>query len=152
MIFIYILMITSFKIFENKEKEITFIPNHLFPYFEHKSEEFMLPFIDDVIFEFFKKIIGFTIKFECRICYDDSYIVVPRQTLDLDKYHEGILKRFEFGHYRSKLDIKIELKNVKYTHKMDADKPITIYGNLPDDIIETINDCNLYMNIKKYNL
>ena len=145
-------MIIYFKIFENENKSISFIPNDLIPYFKDKVEFFMLPWIGDKIKEFLNNLlINRVVEFDCNKCleFDRKYY----RTTWYNKKHKGLVRGIGYGYNNEdKIYLTLTLNRIKYDHNVNVNNPITVYGNISDDLLEIIEGANLLSNSKKYNL
>jgi len=146
-------MITSFKIFENNEIGISFIPNDLISYFENKVELYLLPFIDQEIKEFFNKfLLQSNIKFSCKVCKKRD-MDGTEHILHYNKEHKGKVSGYDYiKNKKDSISLSINLYRIRNSHEVDTSKPVTIFGEIPEGVKKTIKDLELYLNIYKYNL
>lgn len=150
-------MITNFKKFETNNNNISFIPNDLVIYYENKVDLVDLPFIRDYVKKFFQKfLIGCNIHFYCIECTSNNKNDWYSSILYNNKEHKGIVKGYGLGINNIKkpatLNLSVTLKNIRHEHLINTYKPITIYSDLPDNILKIIEEINLINNTKKYNL
>jgi len=144
-------MIIKFKIFENIEKQTSFIINDLVPYFEENTELVLIPWIDDDISTFLTKLLlNRYVKIECEKCEDIEHNYYKY----FNKSHKGKVRGISFGfdHSTDKIYLTLELNRIRHKHIVNIYKPIIVYGDIPNDLDEIIDGTNLLSNTKKYNL
>jgi len=137
-------MITNFKIFENIEKETTFVINDLVDYY-NKDWHKIFDFINDLLHD---KLVFFNCK-ECRGYINNSFVGIKH-----NKSHKGIVNSIGLGHYDhdNSVYLSLSLKRIRYIHEVDVKLPMIIYGDISDNIEKIINEINLIKTTKKYNL
>jgi len=150
-------MITDFKIFENKNTETTIILNDLVAYYEDKVDLVMLPFIRDDIRDFFNEfLMNSMISFFCEECSGPGGYGWGVQVKHRNKTHKGVVRGYgtgvNTGDVPSTLHLSLNLNRIRHEHLVDTSKPITIYGDLPEDVLEIIDEVNMLSDSKKYNL
>lgn len=139
-------MITNFKIFENVDKETTFILNDIYEYYDDKYIS-KTPYISSFIRNIFKyKTI---IKFNCENCldYKDGIQLYKHS----NKIHKGKILGASSG-VGDKIILTLYLNRIKYSHEVDTSKPITIYGDIDSIYLTVINEINTKKDANKYNL
>lgn len=147
-------MITNFKIFENENKSISFISNELVPYYEEITDIVMSPWIGQDIGEFLEKLLMEKIvEFSCLKCLEENKHGWGDTIRWTGKKHKGLVRGVGYGYnYDDKIYLTLTLNRVKYSHNVDPNKPITVYGDIPDKLLGIINGTNMLSNMNKYNL
>lgn len=138
-------------------KTTNIILNDLVRYYEYNLDLVMLPFIYDDIKDFFDDfLLGCKVEFHCKKCVADPMNGWGVYTKWKNKTHKGIIREYSTGmNYNtvpSSLDLTLTLNRIRHEHIVDTNKPITIYGKLPDDILKIIDDVNIISNTKKFNI
>lgn len=140
-------MITNFKIFENVDKETTFILDDIYEYYTDDKYISKKSYISSFIKNIFKyKTI---IQFNCKNCLDYESGVTYH--IYSDKIHKGKILGASSG-VGNKIVLTLYLNRIKYSHEVDTSKPITIYGNIDSIYLTVINEINAKKNANKYNL
>jgi hypothetical protein len=139
-------MITEFKIFENSEDKVTLVLNDIIDYFNC---------VEDSIRNFIFKLLDYNnniIEFECAKCTDMVNGVT--HFININRHHKGILRGrgYGFNYDEKRIYLALNLKRIKYYHDVDTNLPMTIYGNIPNDIKNIINDLNLIRSAKNFNI
>ena len=143
-------MITKYKLYENKETTVSFIPNDLIPYFEDKVDLIMLPWIGDDIKNLFNKILMDSyVEFSCERCREKG----TYNTKHTNKTHKGFIRGWGFGYnYDNKVNLTLMLNRIRHDHLVDCNKSLTLKGNFSDVELKIINNVNMLSDMKKYNL
>ena len=116
-------MITNFKTYENESKSISFIPN-------------------DII-----------VEFDCLKCLKNNEHGWGETQMWSGKHHKGLVRGIGYGYnFDDKIHLTLTLNRIKYNHNVDVNKPIIVYGDIPDDLYKIIDETNMMANSKKYNL
>lgn len=147
-------MITQFKIFESENNSISFIPNDLIPYYEDNTSIVLSPWIGQDIGIFLEKLlINKIVEFSCVKCLEKNIDGWGEYTTWTGRNHKGKVRGISYGYnWNDKINLNLELNRIKYNHNVDANKSITIYGDISDEFIEIINGTNILSASKKYNI
>jgi len=139
-------MITQFKLFENTGNKVTLTINDIIGYFNGDNES-----ISDFIFKLLE-IKNNVIKFECKKCTED--IKGLNYFMHSNKQHKGVVRGFGYGFNKefNYIFLTIKLKGIRYKHDVDTNSPMNIYGIIPDDIKDIIDEININKETKKFNL
>lgn len=147
-------MITNFKIFEDTNKETTFILDDLIDYYTDNKNNIKTAYITSFINGVFKyKVL---VKFNCKSCYFYN----SEGTLNHAHYsngriiHKGLIQGTGIGFYEheKKIYLSLTLKRIKYSHEVYTSKPITVYGDINPIYLDIINEINAKRDSNKYNL
>lgn len=136
------------KKYEENNQKVELIINDLIDYYK-SDEPSIRSFIHNLyLFLMKNKII---IEIFCNRCVD-----INNSTAHSHKKHKGILYGYGYG-FKNEYGIKeiyltFNLKRIKYQHQIDTYNPITLYGNISDDIKKVIDDINFQKSIINYNL
>lgn len=135
---------------EESLDQVTFIPNDLIPYFNDKLKG---KYIDDAVYDAIHKIIDFSkvVKFECEHCITDNELGATTY-VNSNQQHKGKVRGIGLGMDDNKIYLTLLLNRIKYSHQVNTDKPITVYGNFDKNSKKIINEIIFFNNINKYNL
>jgi len=154
-------MITDFKIFEENNKETTFIINDLIDYFKNNEEYYQNIYperrynFEDAISYFLQELLLNTmVKINCIECTSNDNGV--KSYRHRNKTHKGIVSGYGYGMLENGDDehihLDLYLRRIRHNHLVDVNTPIIIFGDIDKELSDIIDDVNMISNSKKYNL
>jgi len=110
---------------------------------------------EDSIRNFIFKLFNFNnniVEFNCNKCTDDINGVT--NFIHSNKHHKGIIngRSYGFNYDLKHIYLTLRLKRIKFSHIVDTNSQMTIYGNIPGDIKKIINDINIKRQANKFNI
>lgn len=108
--------------------------------------------LQDFILKLFRSAM---VKFKCHNCtYDNEHGATA--SAHMFKTHKGKITGYGYGfqdeYGQKKMYLKFYLNRIKYAHEVETSVPIIIYGDLPSGMEKTVDEINMFMNVRKYNL
>ena len=71
------------------------------------------------------------------------------------KTHKGTIRGIGYGFSEfgdKEIFLTLAFKRIKYDHEIDTHQPIIVYGFIPNETQNIINDINIKRHANKYNL
>ena len=139
-------MIKNFKLFENTENRVTIVLNDIVNYF-NSDEGSIREFIFN-LFNYNNNII----EFDCKRCTE--MVNGTTNFRHINSHHKGVIKSIGYGFDENdkKIHLSLGLKRIKYDHEVDTDSPMTIFGNIDNDIKNIISEVNIKREANKFNI